>query len=82
MRKVKKYVAMEFGNAIYISVQINNLVEIAASYAIQTIRQNGIYIKYKYIRIKHTYTFITEFSSNREKFLYYAFDVSLFNHNN
>lgn len=53
MREVKKHVAIEFGNAIYVTVQINNLVEIAASYAIQTIRENGIYIKYKYIRIKH-----------------------------
>lgn len=82
MREVKKYVRMEFGNAVYISVQTNNLVEIATSYAMQTIRENGIYIKYKYMRIKYIYTFIREFSSNRKKFLYYAFDVSLFNYNN
>lgn len=59
MRKVKKHVTIEFGTAIYVSVQTNNLVEIAASYAIQTIRENEIYIKYKYIRIKHIYMFIT-----------------------
>lgn len=57
MCEVKIHVAIEFGNVIYVSVQTNNLVEIAASYAIQTIRENGIYINYKYIRIKRLYVY-------------------------